>query len=158
MKLWIHHASSLSNKWWICQAIFVESMKSVNILRTSIYDLVLLNVCHFRHHHIFAQIISIYRDTRAHILDLASRNFLVKCVCIIQFWLHAFQYSKVIQQLDNIVEIFKWYVCSRKSSIQKKSISQKRVSKVGWCSLQIRVSKKFSSAANDIIIAWKKKK
>ena len=53
-----------------CQTLYI-------IISTSIYDLVLLDVCHFNHHHqlIVTQILRIYRDTRAYILDLASRNF-----------------------------------------------------------------------------------
>ena len=47
-------------------------------LSTSIYDLVLINVCHF-HHFLLLQWqlfnFEYYRDTRAYILDLASRNF-----------------------------------------------------------------------------------
>ena len=47
-------------------------------LSTSIYDLVLINVCHF-HHPFQWQLFNfgLYRDTRAYILDLASRNFII---------------------------------------------------------------------------------
>ena len=47
------------------------------------YDLVLLDVCHF--HHRFLQLplvnFELYRDTRAYMLDLTSMNFdYVKCL------------------------------------------------------------------------------
>ena len=45
----------------------------------SIYDLVLLHVCHLHHHpQTFPQIRLYYRDTRAYILDLTSTNFVYK--------------------------------------------------------------------------------
>ena len=55
-------------------AIIEESQK----LSTSIYDLVLLHVCHFHHHHhpTFWQFID-YRDTRAFILDPCIQEFLL---------------------------------------------------------------------------------
>ena len=57
------------------------SIRWIWISSTSIYDLLLLNVCHFHHHHHLFQgwlvkllHFSGYRDTRAFILDLASMN------------------------------------------------------------------------------------
>ena len=54
------------------------------LLSTSIYDLVLLDVCHFHHHHHqdhivaqFSYFQSIYRDTRAYISDSASKNLFI---------------------------------------------------------------------------------
>ena len=52
----------------------------VNKLSTSIYDVVLLHVCHFHHHHhTFWKFID-YRDTRAFILDSCIQEFCKKKV------------------------------------------------------------------------------
>ena len=47
------------------------------ILSTSIYDLVLLDVCRFHHHRQPLVNFEHYRDTRAYMLDLASMNFFI---------------------------------------------------------------------------------
>ena len=54
-------------------------------LSTSIYDLVLLYVCHFHHQATFWQFID-YRDTRAFILDPCIQEFLqIDIIAILKF-------------------------------------------------------------------------
>ena len=50
---------------------------SVIKLSTSIYDLVLLHVCHFLHHLPTFWQFTDYRDTRAYILDPCIQEFLL---------------------------------------------------------------------------------
>ena len=57
---------------WKGAYLCVEKNRKLNFLSTSIYDLVLIYVCHF-HHHFLLQLPLVkfdhYRDTRASILD-----------------------------------------------------------------------------------------
>ena len=90
--IWKSIPSKIRPFFYPCHAIvlriqFVNSRYENFRLSTSIYDLVLLNVCHFHHHQhhpTFWQFID-YRDTRAYILDLCIQEFLflkkVSCFC-----------------------------------------------------------------------------
>ena len=62
---------------------FPENVSHVSefsiFLSTSIYDLVLIYVCHFHHHFLQLPLLNFdyYRDTRAYIWDLALMNFVI---------------------------------------------------------------------------------
>ena len=80
--IWKSIPSKIRPFFYPCHAIvlriqFVNSRYENFRLSTSIYNLVLLNVCHFHHHQhhpTFWQFID-YRDTRAYILDLCIQEF-----------------------------------------------------------------------------------
>ena len=59
--------------------VVVSKILKLNKISTSIYDLVLLDVCHF---HSFQSLFRLcnygYRDVHAYILDLPSRNFIFR--------------------------------------------------------------------------------
>ena len=75
-------------------------------LSTSIYNLLLINVCHF-HHPFQWQLFNfgLYRDTHACILDLASRNFSVNRALM---WFHFLPFAWIVKSMNDNFPYLLW--------------------------------------------------
>ena len=84
----------------------------VHLLSTSIYDLVLIYVCHF-HHHFQWQLLKFdhYRDTRAFILDPCIQGIFYSIFIVITgmiLWISSCYWSTLSAQLPTLQECLKW--------------------------------------------------